>query len=75
MPSPLSQSTKSFYTVAMNYIWLLRASKWLHNPPSLRRVLLVGAVIVACLGIYGIEQIWGWPEWLTPDRSRGRLLR
>lgn len=60
----------------MNPLWLLRASKWARHPPSRRRVYLVLGVILICLLLYGIEQLWGWPDWLTPERGpRGRFIR
>jgi hypothetical protein len=60
----------------MNFFWLLRASRMARHPPSGKRLILIGVVLVIVLGFYGIEQIWGWPEWLTPEGGRrGRLLR
>ncbi|MGL6208641.1 MAG: hypothetical protein ACRC14_02285 [Paracoccaceae bacterium] len=56
----------------MNLGWLMRMSQWARNPPPLRKVLLVLAVIGVCIAIWGFEQIWGWPEWLTVNgRLRG----
>jgi len=49
----------------MNPIWLIRMSQWVRNPPPLWKVLLVLAVIAACLGLAGLEYLWGWPDWLT----------
>lgn len=45
--------------------WLIRMSRWARNPPPPRKVALVLAVVAACLAIWGVEQIWGWPEALT----------
>ena len=56
----------------MNWRWLLRAKRWAQNPPSEDRVKLVLGVIAICVVLYGIDLIWGWPEWLTPDNLRGR---
>jgi hypothetical protein len=47
---------------------LLRASRWARNPPSEGRVRLVFGVIALCLVIVGIEWLFGWPDWLTPNR-------
>lgn len=58
----------------MNHLWLLRAVRWARNPPSLARVKLVLAVILVCLILFGIERIWGWPEFLTVDKSIHRGL-
>lgn len=52
----------------------LRMARWARHPPSMRRVMLVGAVIVLCLILFGIERLVGWPDWLTPNRiPRGRF--
>lgn len=49
----------------MNPIWLLRMAKWARRPPSPAMVKLVLAVIAGGAVLWGIEQIWGWPEALT----------
>ena len=49
----------------MNLHWLMRMSQWARRPPSWARVKLVAAVLAICLALWGVEQIWGWPEWLT----------
>lgn len=55
----------------MNQIhWLLRAKRWVQNPPSPGRVKLVFGVIAVCLLIVGIEHFIGWPAWMTVDRLR-----
>ncbi|MBC7156421.1 MAG: hypothetical protein H5U20_02775 [Rhodobacteraceae bacterium] len=57
----------------MNPRWMIRMARWAHRPPSERRVVLVLAVIAACLVLAGLEWLWGWPEWLTmPERPRLR---
>ena len=50
--------------------WLLRAKRWVQNPPSAGRVMLVFGVIAVCLLIVGIERFVGWPEWMTVDSLR-----
>ncbi|WP_204318761.1 hypothetical protein [Pseudooceanicola aestuarii] len=50
--------------------WLLRASRWARNPPSEKRVLLVLGIILACLAIWGLEQLVGFPDWLAPNSLR-----
>ena len=58
----------------MNPIWFLRMAQWVRNPPSMRTVLIVLAVIAACLVLFAVEWLVGWPEWLTPDHvPRGRI--
>lgn len=49
-------------------IWLLRATRWARNPPSAKRVKLVAAVVALCLAIWGLEQLFGFPAWLEPER-------
>ena len=50
--------------------WLLRMSRWARNPPGTRRVLLVFAVIAACLALYGIERLGLWPDWAVAQKLR-----
>jgi hypothetical protein len=57
----------------MNELWLLRAVRWVRNPPSQARVKLVLAVLFACLLLYGIEYFWGWPDFLTVNSQRKGL--
>jgi hypothetical protein len=49
-------------------LWLMRAKRWAQNPPSARRVVLVLGVIALCLAVAGAEALFGWPDWLTPNR-------
>jgi len=41
---------------------LLRMSNWARHPPSSRRVKLVLGVIAISLVVWGLEQIFGFPE-------------
>jgi len=60
----------------MNPFWLIRLTRWARNPPSGARLKLVLVVVAITLVLYGIDQVFGWPDWLTPNRMpRGRLLR
>ena len=53
---------------------LLRMAKWAKNPPGERRVKLVIGVIVICLVLAGFEYLFGFPDWLVPERMRpGKL--
>lgn len=54
----------------MNPMWLMRMAQWVRNPPSAGRVKLFLAVIGLCLLLYGIERMFGWPDWLTLERVR-----
>jgi hypothetical protein len=49
----------------MNPMWFVRMSKWARNPPPWGRVKLVVGVILLSLALYGVELLWGWPDWLT----------
>jgi hypothetical protein len=53
----------------MNHLaWLIRAKRWVQNPPSEGRVKLVFGVVAICLVIVGVEWLFGWPDWLTLNR-------
>ena len=52
----------------MNGAWLLRMSRMVRNPPSLKRVMLVFGVIALAAMIWGIEWMGWWPEWATAQR-------
>jgi len=53
--------------------WLLRMVTWARNPPSAARVWLVLGVVAACLAIWGIEQLVGFPEEWAPARAPVQL--
>lgn len=55
----------------MTPLWLLRAMRWVRNPPSQGRVVLVVVVVATCLGIWGVEHLVGFPDWLRPHDMRG----
>lgn len=55
----------------MNIFWLLRARRWVQNPPSLRTVIAVLAVVAVCLALAAVEFWIGWPEWLTTNGIGG----
>ncbi|NJM83753.1 MAG: hypothetical protein HC844_16005 [Tabrizicola sp.] len=55
----------------MNYLtWLMRAKRWVQNPPSPGRVKLVFGVIAICIVIAGYEWVFGWPDWARVDNLR-----
>lgn len=59
----------------MNVTWLLRMVRWVRHPPSDRRVILVFSVVVIVLALWGYEQLFGWPEALTPaGGTRGHKI-
>ena len=53
----------------------LRMSKWARNPPSKRQLQLIVFVLLTCAILFGIERLFGWPEWLTVNTRRGIMLR
>ncbi|MDP5327001.1 MAG: hypothetical protein NWS99_04030 [Paracoccaceae bacterium] len=59
----------------MNYLmWLMRAKRWAHRPPSMRRVLMVAGVVALSLTLAGIEHFWGWPDALSVNHKNGPKL-
>lgn len=50
--------------------WLVRAARWVRNPPSEGRVKLVVAVIVLAIAIVTAEHFGWWPDWATQERVR-----
>lgn len=48
----------------MNPIWLIRMARWARHPPPMSRVKLVVGVVILCFILFGIEHVWGWPDWL-----------
>ncbi|MDO5369075.1 hypothetical protein [Paracoccus sp. (in: a-proteobacteria)] len=51
-----------------NMIWLMRAARWVRNPPSARQAAMVAAIVAAVMAIGMIEWM-GWvPEWAQMDR-------
>ena len=54
----------------MNPRWLLMAKRWAQNPPSLKREMLVLAVIGICVVIVIAERMGLTPDWMTADRVR-----
>lgn len=51
-------------------IWLLRAKRWVQNPPSPWRIKLVFGVIAICAAIWAVEYFGFWPESLKADMPR-----
>ena len=60
----------------MNVMWLIRAKRWVKNPPSPKRIKLVFGVVLACVVLVGIEKFIGVPEWMQMERPhRGGISR
>lgn len=49
--------------------WLIRMSRWSRNPPSMKRVLLVFAIVALALLVFGIEKLGYWPDWAKVERQ------
>jgi hypothetical protein len=57
-------------------MWLLRAKRWAHKPPSWGRIKLVFGVITACALLVLIEKYIGLPDWMSADhRARRGISR
>jgi len=53
-----------------------RMARWARNPPGEKRVKLVLAVIAIALAIWGLERLFGTPDWMLIEGQRpGRLSR
>lgn len=52
-----------------NMMWLVRAARWVRNPPSAKMVKLVFGIIAAGLAIVAIEKLGYWPDWATMERA------
>ena len=48
-----------------------RMAKWARNPPGEKQVKLFLIVVALCLVLFGIERLFGWPDWLTMDNTPG----
>ncbi|MDX2482762.1 MAG: hypothetical protein QNK42_03795 [Pseudodonghicola sp.] len=57
----------------MNFFWLLRMRRWVQNPPSKQRVILVLVVIGICLALVAVERWIGWPDALSIAPSGPRM--
>ncbi len=58
----------------MNPRWLLLMARLARNPPSAARVKLVLGVIVIIAILYLIERTIGWPDFLTVEPRRTRII-
>lgn len=54
---------------------LMRMALWLRHPPSRRHVWIMAIVAVVAAFCVGFEALFGWPEWLTMERSPRHGLR
>ncbi|MCU4651859.1 hypothetical protein N8I71_03400 [Roseibacterium sp. SDUM158016] len=48
--------------------FLIRMLLWARRPPSRRQQIAFAVVIGIGLAFAAIELVFGWPEWLTPER-------
>ena len=54
----------------MPFNWLLRAVRWVRNPPSARQAILLFALISSLIALAAYERVFGWPEVLTVEPLR-----
>ena len=52
-----------------NLMWLVRAARWVRNPPSAKMVMMVFGIIAVALVIAGVEWLGYWSEWATMERQ------
>ncbi|MEL7026198.1 MAG: hypothetical protein AAGO57_03070 [Pseudomonadota bacterium] len=55
--------------------WLLRLVRWSRHPPSVKRMKIVGAVLVICAVLYGIELVFGLPDALKIEPVPRGIVR
>lgn len=44
-----------------------RMAKWARSPPGEKQVKLFFIVVLICLALFGVERLFGWPDWLTME--------
>ncbi|MDO5657464.1 MAG: hypothetical protein Q4G36_03955 [Paracoccus sp. (in: a-proteobacteria)] len=54
-----------------NWIWLIRASRWVRNPPSMRMVILVASIIAIAVILGTLEYFDLVPDWMQMEHGRG----
>lgn len=60
--------------MSLNPRQLFRMTRWARKPPSASRVKLVLAVIAIALVIFGLEKLFGTPDWMQLPGWGGRRL-
>ena len=51
-------------------------ARWARRPPSQKRVVLVLGAIAIALAIWGVERLFGTPDWMRLDGApAGRVNR
>lgn len=51
----------------------MRAKRWVQNPPSMKRLKLLAAVLAIALAIAGLQHFDLWPDWATAERLPRRF--
>lgn len=54
-----------------NLNWLVRAARWVRNPPSPKMVKLVFGIVAAGIAMALLQHFGLWPDWATMERPRG----
>ncbi len=52
--------------------WLMRMSNLVRRPPSWAQFRILLLILALCAAFVLWEHLYGWPDWLTPDRGVGR---
>ena len=60
--------------MSLNPRQFLRMARWARRPPSQKRVLLVLGVVAVALAIWGLEQLFGTPDWMQLQPMPGGRL-
>ena len=58
----------------MGPMWFVRMARWVRNPPSKAQVQLILGVIAIMVVVLGVEQLIGWPDWMTVNGAPARAL-
>lgn len=49
---------------------LMRMARWARHPPGEKRVKLLLVVLALALAIWGLERVFGTPEWMLIEGQR-----
>ena len=52
----------------MSWRWLMRAARWVRNPPSAKQAKRFAALVAICIAIGLIEYLGYWPDCAKLDR-------
>ncbi|KUF11715.1 hypothetical protein [Pseudoponticoccus marisrubri] len=55
--------------------WLIRLALIARNPPSPKKAMVVGAVVLIVLAAAGLEALGLWPDWAQAEKMPTRIMR